>query len=180
MSDKKSYKDKNGTTRVGDFLRGIKENVKEYAPELLDIAGNVTGIDALENLADKIRGTEAMPERDKEIALAMIQKDIEDMKQQTEREKIAAELEGEIERQISERWKADMGSDSWLSKNVRPLLVLFLVLSLVSIAVVDSVHGVGFTVEDVYKMILKDLTIASVLAYFGARTLDKFKGKKVF
>ena len=50
-----SYKDKNGTTRVGDALRWLLKQGKEVAPELLKIAGNVTGIEALDVLASKNR-----------------------------------------------------------------------------------------------------------------------------
>ena len=58
----------------------------------------------------------------------------------TKEEKLAAELkikdmimgyEAEMQKQVTERWKVDMNSDSWLSKNIRPLVLVFLVVATV-------------------------------------------------
>ena len=50
------YKDKNGTTKVGDFLRGVKN----VAPDILNLAGNITGIEVLGVLGDKIKGSDTL------------------------------------------------------------------------------------------------------------------------
>ena len=60
------YKKENGTTRVGDALRWLLKQGKEVAPELLKIAGNVTGIEALEVLASKIGADDKLSEADKQ------------------------------------------------------------------------------------------------------------------
>ena len=63
------YKQKHGTTRVGDALRWLVRQGKEVAPEILTVAGNITGIDQLKNLADKIKGDKELSEIDKEMLL---------------------------------------------------------------------------------------------------------------
>ena len=63
------YKEKNGTTRVGDALRWLVKQGKDVAPELLDIAGNITGITALEKLSDAIRSDDKLSEIDKQLLL---------------------------------------------------------------------------------------------------------------
>ena len=51
---------------------------------------------------------------------------------------LVANYEVEMEKQISDRWKADMNSDSWLSKNVRPMVLIFLVISTVLMIFIDG------------------------------------------
>ena len=63
------YKKENGTTRVGDALRWLLKQGKEVAPELLKIASNVTGIEALDILASKIGADEKLSEADKQLLL---------------------------------------------------------------------------------------------------------------
>lgn len=70
------YKDKNGTTRVGDFLR----NIKGLAPDVLELAGNITGVEALEKLGDKIRGDKTLTEEQKATALDLLKHDLENTK----------------------------------------------------------------------------------------------------
>ena len=106
-----TYKEKNGTTRVGDALRWLAKQGKKVAPDLLDIAGDVTGIDALDKLSKKIKNSKELTEFDKQMLKEQIELD--------KQEFIA----------ISKRWDADMASDSWLSKNVRPITLVFLSLS---------------------------------------------------
>ena len=83
--DKPSYKEENGTTRVGDFLRTIKG----VAPEILNIAGAVTGIDALKVLGDKIKGSDSISEQDKIIALEMLKIDLADLADARDLQKVA-------------------------------------------------------------------------------------------
>ena len=70
------YKDKNGTTRVGDALRFLAKQGKAFAPELLELASNVTGVKALDKLGDAIRGDKALTPQDKDLLLAELNKDI--------------------------------------------------------------------------------------------------------
>lgn len=87
---------------------------------------------------------------------------------------IVANYEVEMEKQISDRWKADMNSDSWLSKNVRPLVLIFLVVCTVLMIFIDA-GAVNFNVEDKWTDLLQLVLITVIGAYFGGRTMEKRK-----
>jgi len=98
-------------------------------------------------------------------------------------EKLAAELkvkelisnyEVEMEKTITDRWKADMNSDSWLSKNIRPMTLAFLVISTVLMIFIDA-GTIKFTVEDKWTDLLQIVLITVIGAYFGGRSLEKVK-----
>ena len=98
-------------------------------------------------------------------------------------EKLAAELkvkelisnyEVEMEKQITDRWKADMQSDSWLAKNIRPLTLGFLVMSTVLMIFIDA-GVISFNVEAKWTDLLQLVLITVIGAYFGGRSLEKVK-----
>ena len=98
-------------------------------------------------------------------------------------EKLAAEqkvkelvsnYEIEMEKNITERWKMDMQSDSWLSKNIRPLVLVFLVVSTVLMIFIDA-GTINFIVEDKWTDLLQLVLITVIGAYFGGRSLEKVK-----
>ena len=98
-------------------------------------------------------------------------------------EKLAAEqkvkelissYEIEMEKNITERWKMDMQSDSWLSKNIRPLVLVFLVVSTVLLIFIDA-GAISFTVQDKWTDLLQLVLITVIGAYFGGRSLEKTK-----
>ena len=88
--------------------------------------------------------------------------------------KMIANYEVQMEQQISDRWKADMQSDSWLSKNVRPLVLVFLVVSTVLMIFIDA-GTINFTVEAKWTDLLQLVLITVIGAYFGGRTMEKRK-----
>ena len=101
----------------------------------------------------------------------------------SEEEKLAAEqkikelvsnYEVEMEKQITERWKMDMSSDSWLSKNIRPLVLVFLVVATVLLIFIDA-GAISFTVQDKWTDLLQLVLITVIGAYFGGRSLEKVK-----
>ena len=101
----------------------------------------------------------------------------------SEEEKLAAEqkikelvsnYEVEMEKQITERWKMDMGSDSWLSKNIRPLVLVFLVVATILLIFIDA-GAISFTVQDKWTDLLQLVLITVIGAYFGGRSLEKVK-----
>jgi len=101
----------------------------------------------------------------------------------SEEEKLAAEqkikelvanYEVEMEKQISDRWKADMNSDSWLSKNVRPMVLIFLVISTVLMIFIDA-GTINFDVEPKWTDLLQLVLITVIGAYFGGRSFEKRK-----
>jgi hypothetical protein len=98
-------------------------------------------------------------------------------------EKLAAEQEIkqlisnhelEMQKQVTNRWEADMKSDSWLSKNVRPLVLIFLVVSTVLMIFIDA-GTINFVVEPKWTDLLQLVLITVIGAYFGGRSLEKTK-----
>jgi|TARA_R100000951_G_scaffold12825_3_gene10262 hypothetical protein len=87
---------------------------------------------------------------------------------------LIASYEIEMEKQISDRWKADMNSDSWLSKNVRPMVLIFLVISTVLMIFIDA-GTINFNVEPKWTDLLQLVLITVIGAYFGGRSLEKRK-----
>ena len=84
--------------------------------------------------------------------------------------------EAEMERNITDRWSADMNSDSWLSKNVRPMVLIFLVVSTVLMIFIDA-GTIQFTVEEKWTDLLQLVLITVIGAYFGGRSLEKRKNE---
>ena len=82
--------------------------------------------------------------------------------------------EVEMEKQITERWSMDMNSDSWLSKNIRPMTLVFLVVSTVLIIFIDA-GVISFEVKDTWVDLLQLVLITVIGAYFGGRSLEKVK-----
>ena len=89
--------------------------------------------------------------------------------------KLVANYEVEMEKNITNRWEADMKSDSWLSKNVRPMVLIFLVVSTVLMIFIDA-GTIQFVVEDKWTDLLQLVLITVIGAYFGGRSYEK--GKK--
>ena len=87
---------------------------------------------------------------------------------------LMANYEIEMEKNITERWKMDMQSDSWLSKNIRPLVLVFLVVSTVLMIFIDA-GTINFVVEDKWTDLLQLVLITVIGAYFGGRSLEKVK-----
>ena len=89
-------------------------------------------------------------------------------------EELIANYEVEMEKNITDRWKADMNSDSWLSKNVRPLVLIFLIVCTMLIIFIDA-GALNFNVKDSYIDLLQLVLITVIGAYFGGRSLEKVK-----
>ena len=87
---------------------------------------------------------------------------------------LISEHEAKMEQNITDRWAADMNSDSWLSKNVRPLVLVFLVVSTVLMIFIDT-GTINFTVEAKWTDLLQLVLITVIGAYFGGRTMEKRK-----
>jgi hypothetical protein len=82
--------------------------------------------------------------------------------------------EAEMQKQVTERWKMDMQSDSWLSKNIRPLVLIFLVVSTVLLVFIDA-GVISFEVKSSWVDLLQLVLITVIGAYFGGRSLEKVK-----
>ena len=87
---------------------------------------------------------------------------------------LVSSYEIEMEKNITERWKMDMQSDSWLSKNIRPLVLIFLVVSTVLLVFIDA-GVIAFEVKASWVDLLQLVLITVIGAYFGGRSLEKVK-----
>ena len=149
------YKDEHGKSRVGSFL----STIGNVAPDLITLAGDLSGIEALEKLGKAIKGTNSMTSTQKVSALELLKMDLSDEQEKTK------------------RWEADAHSDSWLSKNVRPIIVLYLIFCTSILIVADSIKN-GFTVKEHWVTLLTSLLIVAVGGYFSLREFGKFASKK--
>jgi hypothetical protein len=142
--EKKKFKD----TKVGSFLLGKSGIVNSIAEALPDkgLLGMVKNL---------IEGDKNLSPEDKEIALKLLDQDIAEMQE------------------VTKRWVADMASDSWLSKNTRPLSLIFLTVMTVAMIWVDSTDYVAFEVREDWIELLKTLTMTVYVAYFGSRGAEK-------
>ncbi len=88
------------------------------------------------------------------------------------------ESEAVVQENVTERWKADMNSDSWLSKNVRPMVLIFLVVCTMVLVFIDA--GIlDFKVEDKWISLLEITLLTVIGAYFGGRSIEKVKNTNV-
>lgn len=146
---KKKFKD----TKVGKFL-------SKAAPGILGTVGDVLPdkgvLGVVKNIISK---DEQLPPEDKEKAMKLLEMDIAEMSE------------------VSTRWVSDMKSDSWLSKNTRPMTLIFLTLSMVLFIILDSFNW-GWSVETAWVDLLKTLLVTVYVAYFGSRGAEKFQSIK--
>ena len=74
---------------------------------------------------------------------------------------------------ITSRWQADSMSDSWLSKNVRPLVLVWCICIFSLAGILDSVENIPFQINSLWNDTFEKVMMAVVLAYFGGRTTEK-------
>jgi len=141
---KKKFKE----TKVGAFLA-------EKAPKLVSQLGEFLpdqgGLGIVKNIITK---DDTLPPEDKEQAMKLLEIDIMEMQN------------------VSTRWTSDMKSDSWLSKNTRPLTLIYLTLASTILIIIDSFHTM-FDVDTAWVELLKTLLITVYVAYFGSRGAEK-------
>tara|TARA_R110000822_G_scaffold28198_9_gene83949 strand:+ start:1238 stop:1636 length:399 start_codon:yes stop_codon:yes gene_type:complete len=95
---------------------------------------------------------------------------------ENEMTKVFLEAENEMQKNVTERWKTDMTSDSWLSKNVRPMVLIFLVASTVLMVFIDA-GLISFELKDSHTDLLQMILLTCIGAYFGGRSIEKVKKK---
>ena len=144
--NKKKFKD----TRVGKFLSKAAPNILNGVSDLVPDAGILKLIGGL------ISNDKAITPKDKEEALKLLEMDIIEMQE------------------VSKRWSSDMSSDSWLSKNVRPMMLIFLTVSTWLLILMDSLN-IDFGVGVEWIDLLKSLLIVVYVSYFGSRGIEKYK-----
>ena len=87
---------------------------------------------------------------------------------------LVAKYEIEMEKNITARWQADLKSDSWLSKNVRPMVLIFLIICTMLLIFIDA-GAINFDVKDTWVDLLQLVLITVIGAYFGGRSFEKVK-----
>ena len=98
----------------------------------------------------------------------------EKIKLKNEIQKALLDAESKAQEQVTRRWEADMKSDSWLSKNIRPMTLIFLTVSTVLIIFMDA-GALQFEVKSSWIDLLQLTLITVIGAYFGGRSLEKVK-----
>lgn len=135
-------------TKLGSWL-------KSKAPQVLDVVGDLLpdsgGLGVVKNLIDKD------PEVDSVDAQTQI------------------DAEVKFQENVTERWKADMGSDVKLAKLIRPVTLIALMSMFMVTMFIDSMDNVPFTVKDSYVDLLQILMLTAFGAYFAGRTIEKAK-----
>ena len=91
-------------------------------------------------------------------------------------EEVLMQAESQAQEQVTRRWEADMKSDNWLSKNIRPLICIFLTAIFVVLSVFDGNIG-EFVIQESYIPIYQTLLITVYGAYFAGRSIEKIKKK---
>lgn len=91
-----------------------------------------------------------------------------------EMDKVFIEAEADMQKNVTERWKADLQHGNWLTKSVRPLVLVFLVVSTVVMVFIDS-GFIAFDVEEKWTDLLQLTLITVIGAYFGGRSIEKVK-----
>ena len=87
---------------------------------------------------------------------------------------LIANYEIEMEKNITSRWEADLKTDSWLSKNVRPMTLIFLIVCTMLLIFIDA-GAISFSVDEDWKDLLKMTLMTCIGAYFGGRSYEKVK-----
>ena len=91
-------------------------------------------------------------------------------KQMTE---IFIEAEAAIQKNVTERWKADLEYGNWLTRSVRPLVLIFFIVTTVLMVFIDS-GSITFNVEEKWTDLLQLVLMTTIGAYFGGRSVEKF------
>jgi len=142
--ERKKFKD----TKVGVFL-------KEKAPKILNGIGEILPDNGVYGIVKNLITTDnEMTSADKETAMKLLEIDLVEMQS------------------ISDRWQYDMKSDSWLSKNTRPLTLIYLTVCMTLYIILDSLQ-MAFDMKEVWIELLQTLLVTVYVAYFGSRGAEK-------
>jgi len=135
-------------TKLGKWLKSKAPNVLDTVGDLLPDQG---ALGLVKNLIDKD------PDVDTAEGTAMVDAEIE------------------FQKNVTERWKADMGSDVKLAKLIRPVTLICLMAMFMVTMVLDSLDQLPFNVKDSYVSLLEILMLTAFGAYFAGRTIEKAK-----
>ena len=149
--DSKKLKNNGKGTFFGNLLRSLVKTGKKVSP----IFDAVTG-GKVSDILKSIGNSKELTEAEKEMLVKELEQDVIEMQE------------------ITKRWQYDMMSDSWLSKNIRPLSLAFLTLTLFIYIILDSSLD-AFKIDQQWISLLGNLLMLVYGGYFGARTLEKIR-----
>ena len=151
--DSKKLKNNGKGTFFGNLLRSLVKTGKKASPIFDAITGG-----KVSDIIRAIGSNKELTEAEKEMLVKELEQDVIEMQE------------------ITKRWQSDMSSDSWLSKNIRPLSLAFLTLTLFIYIILDSALE-GFKIDSEWVSLLGNLLMLVYGGYFGARTLEKIRRK---
>ena len=152
MSDKKLKNNGKGTF-FGNLLRGLVKTGKKASPIFDAITGG-----KVSDILEAIGGSKELTAVEKEMLVKELEQDVIEMQE------------------ITKRWQSDMNSDSWLSKNIRPLSLAFLTVAMFLYVILDSSLNT-FNIAEQWVSLLGNLLMLVYGGYFSARTLEKIRKK---
>ena len=152
MDDNKLKNNGKGTF-FGNLLRSLVKTGKKASPIFDAITGG-----KVSDILKAIGGSKELTAVEKEMLVKELEQDVIEMQE------------------ITKRWQSDMMSDSWLSKNIRPLSLAFLTLTLFIYIILDSSLE-SFKIDSEWVSLLGNLLMLVYGGYFGARTLEKIRKK---
>ena len=152
MSDRKLKNNGKGTF-FGNLLRGLVKTGKKASPIFDAITGG-----KVSNILEAIGGSKELTAVEKEMLVKELEQDVIEMQE------------------ITKRWQSDMNSDSWLSKNIRPLSLAFLTVAMFLYVILDSSLNT-FNIAEQWVSLLGNLLMLVYGGYFSARTLEKIRKK---
>ena len=150
----KELKNNGKGSAVGNLLRKMAKAGKSISKPILEAASAITGIESLKDLGDLIMDSKELSEADKQMLIEELRQDTIEMQE------------------VTKRWSADMASDSWLSKNIRPLSLAFLTATLFVYIILDSSLE-GFSIANSWIDLLSSLLLLVYGGYFGMRSAEK-------
>ena len=148
--ERKKLKD----TKVGAWL-------KDKAPQVLDTVGELLPDQGALGVVKRLLDKEDLPKEDR-----------------LEFEKLMLEQERHAQDNVTERWTADMSSDSKLAKNVRPIALIAVLWLYLLLAITDSIESIKFEVKEEYVSLLEVLALTAFSAYFAGRSIEKVQYKR--
>ena len=151
--DSKKLKNNGKGTFFGNLLRSLVKTGKKASPIFDAITGG-----KVSDILRAIGSNKELTAVEKEMLVKELEQDVIEMQE------------------ITKRWQSDMSSDSWLSKNIRPLSLAFLTLTLFIYIILDSALK-GFKIDSEWVSLLGNLLMLVYGGYFGARTLEKIRRK---
>lgn len=152
--DSKKLKNNGKGTFFGNLLRSLVKTGKKASPIFDAITGG-----KVSDIIKAISSSKELTEAEKEMLVKELEQDVIEMQE------------------ITKRWQSDMLSDSWLSKNIRPLSLAFLTLSMFTYIILDSSLD-AFKIDQQWISLLGNLLMLVYGGYFGARTLEKIRKNK--